>query len=218
MKKYILSFALSCISLLSFAQNNYEKVMKEKIAKIETCKTPEDFQALANDFQRIAEKETTKWQPNYYTAFSYIQKARVLMREGKMQELDAVADQAQKYIDAAGTADKDNSEIHLLQKMVYSLKMMVNPQERYMTFGMKAQEELTIAEKLNPDNPRVSLIKAEDTYFTPEQYGGSKTKGIEQFKTALEKFNAFKPKTTLDPDWGKPEAEYFIGLGTSTTK
>lgn len=218
MKKYILSFALFCMSLLSFAQANYEKVMKEKIAKIETCKTPEDFQALANDFQRIAEKETTKWQPNYYTAFSYIQKGRVLMREGKMQELDAVADQAQKYIDAAGSADKDNSEIHLLQKMVYSLKMMVNPQERYMTFGMKAQEELTIAEKLNLDNPRVSLIKAEDTYFTPEQYGGSKTKGIEEFKTALEKFNAFKPKTILDPDWGKSEAEYFIGLGASSTK
>lgn len=140
------------------------------------------------------------------------------MREGKMQELDAVADQAQKHIDAAGSADKDNSEIHLLQKMVYSLKMMVNPQERYMTFGTKAQEELTIAEKLNPDNPRVDLIKAEDTYFTPEQYGGSKTKGIEQFKTALEKFNTFKPKTTLDPDWGKQEAEYFIGLGASSTK
>ncbi|AYN00774.1 hypothetical protein [Chryseobacterium sp. 3008163] len=218
MKKYILSFALACMSLLSFAQANYEKVMKEKIAKIETCKTPEDFQALANDFQRIAEKETTKWQPNYYTAFSCIQKGRVLMREGKMQELDAVADQAQKYIDAAGSTDKDNSEIHLLQKMAYSLKMMVNPQERYMTFGMKAQEELTIAEKLNSDNPRVSLIKAEDTYFTPEQYGGSKTKGIEQFKTALEKFNAFKPKTILDPDWGKSEAEYFIGLGASSTK
>lgn len=218
MKKYILSFALACMSLLSFAQANYEKVMKEKIAKIETCKTPEDFQALANDFQRIAEKETTKWQPNYYTAFSYIQKGRVLMREGKMQELDAVADQAQKYIDAAGSVDKDNSEIHLLQKMVYSLKMMVNPQERYMTFGMEAQEELTIAEKLNSDNPRVSLIKAEDTYFTPEQYGGSKTKGIEQFKTALEKFNTFKPKTILDPDWGKSEAEYFIGLGASSTK
>jgi len=218
MKKYIVSFALSFMSLLSSAQANYEKVMKEKIAKIETCKTPEDFQALANDFQRIAEKETTKWQPNYYAAFSYIQKGRVLMREGKLQELDEVADQAQKYIAAAGSADQGNSEIHLLQKMVYSLKMMVNPQERYMTFGMKAQEELTIAEKLNPDNPRISLIKAEDTYFTPEQYGGSKTKGIEQFKKALEKFNTFKPKNTLDPDWGKPEAEYFIGLGASTTK
>lgn len=218
MKKYILSFALVCMSLLSFAQSNYEKVMAEKIAKIETCKTPEDFQVLANDFQRVANKETAKWLPNYYVAFSYIQKGRVLMREGKMQELDATADQAQKFIDVAESIEKENSEIHLLQKMVYSLKMMVNPQERYMTFGMKAQEELTKAEKFDSNNPRVTLIKAEDIYFTPEQYGGSKTKGMEQFKKALEKFNTFKPKTALDPNWGKQEAEYFIGLGASSTK
>ncbi|MGO4709823.1 hypothetical protein AB4Y90_12045 [Chryseobacterium sp. 2TAF14] len=210
MKKYILSFVLACMSLLSFAQANYEKIMTEKIAKIETCKTPDDFQVLANDFQRIADKESTKWLPNYYAAFSYIQKGRVLMREGKMQELDATADQAQKFVDAAESLEKENSEIHLLQKMIYSLKMMVNPQERYMTFGMKAQEELTKAEKFNPNNPRVTLIKAEDIYFTPEQYGGSKTKGMELFKTALEKFNSFKPKTNLDPNWGKEEAEYFI--------
>lgn len=83
-----------------------------------------------------------------------------------------------------------------------------------MTFGMKAQEELTKAEKLNPNNPRVTLIKAEDIYFTPEQYGGSKTKGMEMFKSALEKFNSFKPKTNLEPNWGKEEAEYFVSQPT----
>ncbi|MBW8522084.1 hypothetical protein K0U91_06320 [Chryseobacterium chendengshani] len=216
MKKIFLSFALVCVSLLSFAQANYEKIMTEKISKVEAAKTPQDFQALANDFQRIAEKEQKKWQPNYYTALSYIQKGRALMQEGKLQELDAIADQAQKYIEAAASIEKENSEIHLLQKMAYSLKMMVNPQERYMTFGMKAQEEMTIAEKLNPNNPRVTLIKAEDTYFTPEQYGGSKTKGMEQFKKALEQFNSFQPKTALDPNWGKSEAEYFIGMSAPT--
>lgn len=210
MKKTILSFALVLMSLVAFAQTNYEKIMKEKIAKIETCKSTEDFQVLANDFQRIAEKEKGKWQPNYYTAFSYIQKGRILMREGKTEALDEVVDQAQKYIDEAGRLAENNSEIHLLQKMAYSLKMMVNPQERYMTFGAKATEELNTAEKLDPNNPRVTLIKAEDVYFTPEQYGGSKIKGIEIFKEALGKFGSFKPKTDIDPNWGKGEAEYFL--------
>jgi hypothetical protein len=209
MKKQILSFTLVLFSLLSFAQTGYEKIMKEKIAKIETCKTPEDFQVLANDFQRIAEKEKGKWQPNYYAAFSYIQKGRVLMRENKLQSLDEVADQAQKYIDEAQSVEK-NAEIQLLQKMIYSLKMMVNPMERYMTFGMKATEQINSAEKLDPNNPRIALIKAEDIYFTPEQYGGSQKKGIELFKQALEKFGSYKPKTDLDPNWGKAEAEYFL--------
>lgn len=213
MKKYILTAALSCVSLITFAQAGYEKIMTEKIAKIETCKSAEDFQNLANDFQRIGDKEKGKWLPNYYTAFSYIQKGRVLMREGKMESLDEVADQAQKYIDAAESTEKNNSEIHLLQKMVFSLKMMVNPQQRYMTYGTQAANELKKAEDFDPANPRVALIKAEDVYFTPEQYGGSKTKGLELFKVSLEKFNAYKPKTTLDPNWGKSEAEYFLSMG-----
>lgn len=199
------------MSLTAFAQADYEKIMSDKIAKLETTRSTDEFQALANDFDRIGKKETNQWLPSYYAALAYLQKGRMQMQSGKMSELSINADIADKYLDQAeAIAGKDNSEIHLLRKMAYSLKMMENPAERYMTDGMKAMEELKKAETLDPNNPRVALIKAEDTYFTPEQYGGSKEKGIEQFKTALEKFNAFKPKTALDPNWGKAEAEYFL--------
>jgi len=199
------------MSFTAFAQADYEKIMSEKIAKLETTRSTDEFQALANDFDRIGKKETNQWLPSYYAALAYLQKGRMQMQSGKMSELSINADIADKYLNQAeAIAGKDNSEIHLLRKMAYSLKMMENPAERYMTDGMKAMEELKKAETLDPNNPRVALIKAEDTYFTPEQYGGSKEKGIEQFKTALEKFNAFKPKTALDPNWGKAEAEYFL--------
>ncbi|SMP04394.1 hypothetical protein [Chryseobacterium profundimaris] len=211
MRKYFLTFALSMMSLTAFAQADYEKVMSDKIAKLETTMSVEQFQALGNDFDRIAKKETKQWLPAYYAAFAYLQKGRMLMQSGKMSELSVNANAADKYLDQAeAIAGKDNSEIHLLRKMAYSLRMMENPTERYMTDGMKAMDELKKAETLDPNNPRVALIKAEDTYFTPEQYGGSKEKGLQQFKEALEKFNTFKPKTALDPNWGKAEAEYFL--------
>ncbi|WP_312902040.1 hypothetical protein [Chryseobacterium taichungense] len=211
MKKYLLTFALSVMSLNAFAQADYEKIMSDKIAKLENTRSADELQALANDFDRIGKKETKQWLPSYYTALAYLQKGRTQMQEGKMSELSINANAAEKYLDQAeAIAGKDNSELHLLRKMAFSLKMMENPAERYMTDGMKAMEELKKAEALDPTNPRVALIKAEDTYYTPEQYGGSKTKGIEQFKAALEKFNAFKPKTSLDPNWGKSEAEYFL--------
>ncbi|SDI67034.1 hypothetical protein [Chryseobacterium jejuense] len=213
MKKYLLSFALGLMSLTAFAQTDYEKIMSEKITKIESCKTPEDFQTLSNDFQRIGSKESSQWLPPYYAALSQIQKGRIMMRNGNMQDLDGVAAQAEKYLGTAQSlAGADNAEIHLLKKMAYSLRMMVNPQQRFMTDGARASEELTRAEKLEPANPRIALIKAEDIYFTPEQYGGSKSKGIEMFKDALAKFNAYKPKTALDPNWGRGEAEYFLSL------
>jgi hypothetical protein len=211
MKKYLLSFALAFVSLTAFAQADYDKIMSDKIAKIETCKTPEDFQSLANDFQRIGSKESSKWLPAYYAALSTIQKGRVMMRNGNTMALDGVAAEAEKYLATAqNLAGADNAEIRLLKKMAYSLRMMVNPQQRYMTDGARATEEMNTAEKLEPDNPRIALIKAEDVYFTPEQFGGSKTKGLEMFKDALAKFNAYKPKTALDPSWGRGEAEYFI--------
>jgi hypothetical protein len=211
MKKYLLSFALAFMSLTAFAQTDYEKVMKEKISKLEACKSVDEFQTLANDFDRIGKKETKQWLPSYYAAFAYIQKGRTLMRDGKMSELSTQANAAEKYLDQAeAIAGKDNAEIHLLKKMSFSLKMMENPAERYMTDGMKAMEELKKAESLDPGNPRVALIKAEDTYFTPEQYGGSKTKGMEQFQDALTKFKMYAPKSALDPNWGKAEAEYFV--------
>lgn len=219
MKKYIVSFALALMSVTAFAQTDYEKIMTEKISKMEACKTPEGFQVLANDFQRIGSKESVQWLPAYYAAFSYIQKGRIMMREGKMQELDAIAAQAEKHLAMAqNLVGADNAEIRLLKKMSYSLRMMVNPQQRFMTDGARASEELNIAEKLDPSNPRIALIKAEDTYFTPEQYGGSKAKGKELFKEALAKFNAYKPKTALDPNWGRGEAEYFINLPVEKTK
>lgn len=215
MKKYLLTFALSVMSLTAFAQSDYEKIMSDKIAKLETTMSVDQFQALANDFDRIGKKETKQWLSSYYAALAYLQKGRMQMQSGKMSELSVNANAADKYLDQAeAIAGKDNSEIHLLRKMAYSLRMMENPAERYMTDGMKAMEELKKAETLDPNNPRVALIKAEDTYFTPEQYGGSKEKGLEQFKAALEKFNAFKPKTSLDPNWGKAEAEYFLSGAT----
>jgi hypothetical protein len=211
MKKYLLSFALAFMSLSAFAQSDYEKVMKENIAKIETAKTPEEFTALSNNFHRISGKDENNWLPFYYAALANIQKGRLLMQQGKTQDLDFIAGVAEKYIGAAShVAPTDNAEIHLLSKMMYSMRMMVNPQQRYMTDGAKATEELNKAEKLDPNNPRIALIKAEDTYFTPEQYGGSKVKGMEQFKNALAKFNAYTPKSAFEPNWGKAEAEYFI--------
>ena len=209
MKKLFLT-ALLIISAGAFSQTPFEKAMTEKITKLEQTKTPEDFTALSNDFTRIGDKEKTQWLPYYYAAHASIEKGRNLMRTGNVSELDAIADEAQKNVDKASEISKDNPEILILQKMIHSLKMMVNPQARFMSEGMLAADALSKAEKIDPENPRISLLKAEDTYFTPEQFGGSKTKGLELFQKSLDQFKMYKPKTAMDPNWGKGEAEYFL--------
>lgn len=201
---------LFLISVSIFAQTPFDKVMTEKIAKIEQCKTPEDFTALSNDFVRIGDKEKTQWLPYYYAAHVSIEKGRNLMRTGKVSDLDAIATEAQKNVDKASELSKDNAELFILQKMIHSLKMMVDPQSRFMSEGMLAADALSKAEKLDPENPRISLLKGEDTYFTPEQFGGSKTKGLELLQKSVDQFKAYQPKTPLDPTWGKEEAENLL--------
>lgn len=208
MKKIFLTFLLLLISFTAFAQSAYEKAMKEKIAKLEVCKTPQDFASLSNDFKRIADKEKNQWQPYYYAAFALIQQGRVLMRENKIADAETPATEALQLAGTAASLSKDNAEIHILNKMANSLLMMKDPMTRYMTYGQTAAQELELAAKLDPENPRLTLLKGEDLYFTPEQYGGSKQKGMELINKSLEQFNTYKPKTDLDPNWGKSEAEY----------
>ena len=209
MKKLFLS-TLLFIAVSTYAQTNFEKAVTDKISKMEQAKTPEDFTAVSNDFARIGDKEKTQWLPYYYAAQASIEKGRNLMRTGKLTELDEIAAEAQTNLDKASDLSKDNAEIFILQKMIHNLKMMVDPQSRFMSEGMLGADALAKAEKLDPENPRISLLKAEDIYYTPEQFGGSKSKGLEMFQKSLDQFKVYQPKTSLDPNWGKGEAEYFL--------
>ena len=206
-----LLFAICLMTgIIAFSQTAYDKVMTEKIASIEKHQTADEFTALANDFKRIGDKEKTQWLPYYYAAFSTIQKGRMAMREGKVADLDPIAADAQKSLDLAMDLSKDNAENLILQKMIHGLKMMVDPQARFMSEGMLAADALSKAEKIDAGNPRITLMKAEDTYFTPEQFGGSKARGLELFQKSLDQFKIYKTKSALDPSWGKGEAEYFL--------
>ncbi|MCP2037271.1 hypothetical protein [Chryseobacterium sp. HSC-36S06] len=209
MKKLIFAMCLMT-GIIAFSQTAYDKVMTEKIASIEKHQTADEFTALANDFKRIGDKEKTQWLPYYYAAFSTIQKGRMAMREGKLADLDPIAAEAQKSLDLAIDLNKDNAENLILQKMIHGLKMMVDPQARFMSEGMLAADALSKAEKIDAGNPRITLMKAEDTYFTPEQFGGSKARGLELFQKSLDQFKIYKTKSALDPNWGKGEAEYFL--------
>jgi hypothetical protein len=90
------------------------------------------------------------------------------------------------------------------------LRVSLNPKERFGTYGRKVAEELAKAEKMDPKNPRISLLKAENTYTLPENLGGSKEKGLQIFKQAVEQFKTYKAKSPISPTWGQIDAEYYL--------
>lgn len=209
MKTLFLALSLLFSSAIS-AQSAYESAMAKNVQRFESAQTPETLTALSNDFTRIADKEKSQWLPYYYAAYATIEKGRVQMRGGDVSGLDAVSDEAQKNVDKALALSPDNAELLILQKMIHGLRMIVDPQTHYMTEAASGAQALAKAEKLDPENPRITLLRAEDTYYTPEQFGGSKEKGLALFQKALEQYNNYQPAGKLYPSWGKGEAEYFL--------
>lgn len=193
-----------------FAQSAYEKTMAEKLTKMKQSKTADEYAALSNEFAKIGDAEKTQWLPYYYAALSTVRQGWTLTKENKTEGLDPVSETAFGYISKAEALNPNKTEILLLKKMALWVKMMVDPMGRFMTDGQAAQTALDEAAKLEPDNPRVYLLQGEDSFYIPEQYGGSKVKAKELFLKAKELFKTYKPKTPLDPNWGEGEADNLL--------
>lgn len=214
MKKLIIGIFLCMCTLFTFAQNEkFIKAMEPKVAALDTTRNTNGLKELANGFERIATAEKTEWLPFYYAALATVNMGYSMMdnaMSGDPSKIDPVTDKAEALLMQAEALSKNNSEIYVVKKMINSLRMIVDPQNRFMVYGPVAQEALETAKQLNPGNPRVYLLEGQDKFFTPEQYGGSKTEAKKLFETASQKYEAFKPASSIDPVWGKGALQYFI--------
>ena len=216
MKKIILSIALCICTFAVFAQSEkYKTAMKEKIAVLDSSRDLSALKDMSAAFERIGDAEKTLWLPYYYAALSMINAGNFIYVANpsnveELQKIDPLAERAEQLLDKAEALNQNNSEIYAAKKMAATLRMMVDPMSRYMQYGAKAQQALETAKKLNPENPRLYLLEGEDKYFTPEQYGGSKTEAKKLFEEALKKYESFKPASDIDPNWGKNTVEYFL--------
>jgi hypothetical protein len=215
MKKTIILSLAIFIATATFAQTEknerYIGAMKINIELIDTAfKKPEATNAfidLANNFERIANKEKNQWLPFYYAAlcrvnYSYMQK--------DPSGNDVIAEYATKLINKADSLMPNNSEISCVKSMIASMQMMVNPQQRFMQYGQISQKAMVAAMQQDPTNPRPYMLKGQGLKFTPEAFGGGCKTAAAPLATAMEKYAAFKPATDIAPNWGKSYTETMV--------
>ena len=213
MKKGIFVIMASLLMTSSFAQSEkYIKAMEVLVPAVDTTRSMDGLTDLANSFERIANAEKTQWLPFYYAALCNINMANTYYLLQQPEKIDPLMDKAEPMMNKAEELEKNNAEIMCLKKMFNSGKMMADPMNRFMVYGQAASEALEIAKSLNPDNPRVYLLEGQDKYYTPEQWGGSKTEGKKLFEEAIKKFGTFKPASSIHPSWGLGMAKYFMTL------
>lgn len=198
---FFLAFTLFTTSLIA-DDVKYKKRMAKLIEKMDKNKEQADWLKSANNFERVAKAEKTKWLPYYYA--SYCHTIRSFYEKDK-KKMDEILETAMTYADKADKLDENNSETLTLKAMIIQMQITVNPMQRGQSYGMKASGFLDKAIKSNPENPRPYFMRAQSLLYTPEMYGGGKAKACPIFKKAADKFESFEPESDIHPNWGKEE-------------
>jgi hypothetical protein len=202
MKSIFFSWLLLGTLVSSAQSDKYNAAMTKNLSLFDSAaKSTADLLALANTFERIGDAEKTQWLPYYYAGLAL---STAGWNDPNIDK-DANSTRINTLCDKAEALDK-NSEIYVLRNMSATQQMMVDPQTRWQTYGMKANADLEEATKLNPDNPRIYYLKGESLFNTPVAFGGGRDKAKPMFEKALVLFKEDKPKP-MYPNWGKERTE-----------
>ncbi|MCF6132582.1 tetratricopeptide repeat protein [Flavobacterium wongokense] len=199
MKTIITSIAIFVCSILS-AQTQYEQGMGKAMQLWGEGKNSE---AVAT-FERIASVEQTNWLPNYYIAF--INTIETFGTKDK-EKAAALISKAQDALDNATAISPNNTEIMVVQAMLYTAILVQDPMANGQKYGALAMEQYNKALIIDPKNPRVVFSKAEFE-IGGAKYWGTDTKPMcEAIAKSLELFANFKPESQFHPSWGADRAK-----------
>jgi len=205
MKRIILSLAVVLVSLVSMAQKpEYLQAMGESLAQYTNCKSVEDFQALGNKFQMIAEAEKGEWLPLYYHANCYI---IISFMEQDATKKDSYLDVAEKSINPMLELVPEESEAYVLKAFYLIARLVVNPMERGQEYSGLSGQATAKALELDPTNPRAQLMKLQMDMGSAPYMGLDPKSFCPKAKEILANWDNFKPKSPLHPNWGKDQAE-----------
>ncbi len=208
MKKLLVSVSVTLLSLVVTAQSEkYQKAMGANLIKMDSAKTPLDFQTLSANFERIAAAEKNQWLAYYYAAETQVLYGFFLNTPAGN---DAIADKAEQLLNKADSLQKDNSEISCVRSMIGTLRMLVNPMQRYMQFAQAIEGSVEAAKRQDPSNPRPYYLKGQNLKSTPPQFGGGCKTAKPELDQAMKLFAAFKPASPLHPVWGKQQTEQLL--------
>ena len=204
MKQIILAFALLTTMGVHAQSSKYVAAMQHNLMLLDSAKTPEQLTEVSQAFERIGDAEKTQWLPYYYAGLA---QTRIGFGDPKADK-DAVGQKANELA-AKGEAIQKNAELCTIHNMASTIQMLVNPMERFKTYGIKAYTYLQEGYKLDPNNPRLYVLDGASTFGKPEYIGGGKEKAKPLFVKAAELFKTEKP-ADLYPHWGLAETERYL--------
>ncbi len=204
--KRIIALILLIITVSGYSQSDrYIAAMKKNLIQFDSVKTTAEYQSLSAAFKRIGDAEKTQCLPYYYAALALTTPGwddTKLDKDANAEKIKALCDSAE----ALTSDNADKAEILTIRNMAATQQMLVDPQNRWSSYGQQSTAYLQKAKQLNPNNPRAYYLEGANIFGTPENFGGGKTKAKPILEKSVELFKAGQAKP-LYPDWGKKQAE-----------
>lgn len=198
--KNTLLIALMLVSGLVSAQTDkYTAAMKKGVAMLDSARDEQSFLAAANYFERVANVETTQWLPTYYAAYANLYTALTSADQSKK---DGMYDKVLDLMNKADGISANNSEILALKGYAQFMKMSVDPPSRLGLIG-EANAALAKAKAIDPANPRPYFILAQNTFYTPEAFGGGKNRAKPMLDESAGKYLSVSSNDAIAPHWGE---------------
>ncbi|WP_426060216.1 hypothetical protein [Hymenobacter sp. B1770] len=221
MKKHLIFFALAATSFSAAAQSPavasaarptaatsaaaapaaYTDMMAATITELHSTGDPAQLKQLASKFERASTVVPADWHPSYYQAYALLINCFTSKEDGDAK--DKTLDQAEVALARARKLGGEPSELLVLQAYLYQARLGISPMMRSMKYSALVTEALTEAKKLNPTNPRIYLVQANNLYYTPKMFGGGADVAKPLYEEGKVRFAAFKPSGPLAPNWGE---------------
>ncbi|GIU51846.1 MULTISPECIES: tetratricopeptide repeat protein [Shewanella] len=162
--------------------------------------------AAANTMNINELKQLSEQSVDYERAYAQYRTAITANIVGQRGVSKRALDEAQSTLESILTREDDVESMTLLAS-VYGMQISADP-SKGRSLGMKSGVLLEQAEQLEPENPRIALVKAMSAFYTPTQYGGGFEKAKQYASIAIERYQ----NPCDDICWGHSEAYTWRGL------
>jgi len=220
MKTALLTLACVTASLAALAQNatpaaastattttvaapagSYAALLATTVQELMSTGEPTVLKQLDARLERAATVAPQDWLPRYYQAYARLITCFQSKEDGDVK--DQYLDRAEAALAQARKLGGDEAELLVLQSYIYQARLGVSPMLRSMKYSGMVKEALAQAKKINPANPRIYLVEANNLYYTPAMFGGGADVAKPVYEQAKARFAAFRPASALFPNWGE---------------
>ncbi|QJB39265.1 hypothetical protein HF324_15920 [Chitinophaga oryzae] len=199
MKRVLLLFLMITggMTTLSAQDSSWQATLQGQLQVLEKSAPPQ-WPAHADTLAQLAGAYPQVWLLQYYAGWAYTQ----LSFKAEKKKAEEYCDKAAPFVKKALEMQPHHTET--LTLMGYWLSARINAvPSRGASLGAESRQYAEKAIDADPANPRASLVKALNIYYTPAIFGGGKKRARSTVVETGEKFSRFTPADALSPNWGK---------------